>query len=114
MQRGTHERRPKVALASRSKESISTSAPGLPCSIGAVYRAVANDPVELAELNAILFEEGNTAQQVYDYLVGDGYRVAFQSVNRHRSGKSCRCWRETPLKFCRECKRDTPSCVCAA
>ena len=98
-----------MALADR--KTVSGPVHGTPCSIGNVYRAVADDPVELAELNAILYEEGNTQRQVFEYLTGDGYTVGFQTPNKHR-GKNCRCFVEQPSNFCHECKRDLPSCVC--
>jgi hypothetical protein len=99
-----------VALTQRSKAPAPIH--GKPCSIALVYAAVADTPDELAELNAILYEEGNNQAQVFKYLTDDGYVIGFQSVNTHR-GMKCRCWRETTPQFCAECKRDLPSCVCA-
>src|SRR5690242_16902550 len=100
-----------MALASRTEAEPANH--GKPCSIAVVYEAVADNPTELAELNAILYEEGNTQAQVFKYLTVDGgYTIGFQSVNKHRSGKGCRCWLRPPFKFCSVCKRDLPSCVC--
>ena len=87
---------------------------GKPCSIAAVYEAVANDQAELRELNVILYEEDNTQAQVFEYLTKDGgFTLGFQSVNKHR-GKSCRCFREKPSPFCQVCRYDLASCVCGA
>lgn len=100
-----------MALATRSEATPAKH--GLPCSIGVVYEALAGEPEELRELNAILYEEGNTQAQVFEFLTRDGgYTIGFQSVNKHR-GKNCRCFREAPFRFCDDCKRDLPSCVCA-
>jgi hypothetical protein len=99
-----------MALATRNQAPAAKN--GKPCSIAVVYEAVADDPIELRELNVILYEEGNTQAQVFKYLTDDGYTIGFQSVNNHR-GKSCRCFRQEPFRFCDECKRDLPSCVCA-
>jgi hypothetical protein len=102
-----------VALSARSKNRVESRS-GLPCSIGEVYKALVDNPAELAELNSILYLEGNTQRQVYDYLTDDGgFTIGFQSVNRHR-GKDCSCFKRPPFRFCRECKRDRPSCVCGA
>jgi hypothetical protein len=99
-----------MALATRNQAPPAKN--GTPCSIAVVYEAVAADPAELRELNAILYEEGNTQAQVFKYLTDDGYTIGFQTVNKHR-GKNCRCFLQAPFNFCGECKRDLPSCVCA-
>lgn len=95
-----------------SRQQTKSAMHGTPCSIGLVYEDVADNPVELRELNTLLYDEGNTAGQVFEYLTVDGgYDVGFQSVNRHR-GQRCRCFREQPSSFCVKCRRDTPSCIC--
>jgi hypothetical protein len=99
-----------VALSSRTE--VKAASHGKPCSIAKVYEAVAANKGELSELNVILYEEGNTQAQVFEYLTGDGgFTIGFQSVNKHR-GKSCRCFRERPFNFCHECRYDNASCVC--
>ena len=103
-----------MALSARTREA---SAPknGTPCSIGKVYDFYAETkPGELAELNAILYEEGNDQSEVYSLLTELGelpFKPGFQTINKHR-GKKCRCFRHEPFRFCHECKRDIPSCVC--
>lgn len=102
-----------MALAARSNTPAAGKT-GKPCSIGAVYEAVADDPTELAELNVVLYQENNTQAQAFTILTQDGgFSIGFQSVNNHR-GKQCRCFREKPSRFCHECRYDLPSCVCAA
>lgn len=98
-------------MALQQRNRVQPAMHGKPCSISLVYEAVAGDPIELAELNLILYGEENNQAQVFKYLTDDGYAIGFQSVNNHR-GKSCRCFRESPPRFCHECKRDNPSCVC--
>lgn len=96
----------------KSRSTVNPAMHGKPCSIATVYEAVADDPAELAELNQILYEEGNTQAQVFAYLTNDGgFSIGFQSVNHHR-GKGCRCFRQAPFRFCFECRRDLASCVC--
>lgn len=103
-----------MALKDRTTHVAPPPIHGKRCSIGAVYEAVATDPVELRELNAILYEEGNVQAQVYEYLTqSGGFKVGFQTVNKHRGG-NCRCFKEQPSPFCHECRRDIPSCVCGA
>lgn len=102
-----------MALQDRVPEK---SAPrtGTPCSIGDVYLDVADNPAELRELNKILYEEGNTQREVYDYLTkAGGYVIGGQTPNRHR-GKDCRCFKQAPFRFCHECRYDKPSCICGA
>lgn len=101
-----------MALSTRTE--VQPSVHGKPCSIAAAYESVALNEAELRELNVILYEEGNTQGQVFEYLTRDGgFTIGFQSVNKHR-GKNCRCFREQPFRFCHECRYDTPSCVCGA
>ncbi len=101
-----------MALASRNE--VETVLHGHPCSIAVIYDTVADDQVELAELNKLLYDEGNSQGQVFRYLTHDGgFKVGFQSINRHRGGR-CRCFREERPQFCGGCKRDLPSCVCDA
>lgn len=101
-----------MPLSARPKDNSEAPVHGAPCSIGLVYKAVADDPVELAELNAILYEEGKTQRQVYDVLTEDGgFKVGSSTINKHR-GRDCRCFKYPPFRFCAECKRDLPSCVC--
>lgn len=104
-----------MALANRTPDIAPPAKTGTPCSVGAIYSTLASDPVELRELNVILYEEGNTQAQVFEYLTkAGGFKgLGFQTVNKHR-GKQCRCFKEEPSPFCWECRRDLPSCVCGA
>lgn len=78
-----------MALSDRLNAPVPTPA-GMPCSIGALLDTL--DGAERDALNAMLYELRWNATQVYDALVGEGYTVGRQSINRHR-GKKCRCFR---------------------
>lgn len=66
---------------------------GMPCSV-----AVLLNTLEGEELEALLLMLGTdespgwTAGDIYDALAAEGYKVGYQSINRHR-GRKCRCTR---------------------
>lgn len=66
---------------------------GLPCSVAVLLNTLEGD--ELDALIAMLGnddEPGWTAGDIYDALAAEGYKVGYQSINRHR-GRKCRCAR---------------------
>lgn len=82
-----------MALAQRIKESPPPSATGMPCSIGGLLTSLPKG--EAVALNAMLYELGWNATQVYDALRDEGHTVGRQSINRHR-GEKCRCFKGKP------------------
>jgi hypothetical protein len=79
-----------MALKDRVQAGPSATIHGLPCSIGDLIGRLEGD--ELAALNAMLYDLGWNAGQVYDALRDEGYSVGRQSINRHR-GRKCRCFK---------------------
>ncbi|MGH9088824.1 MAG: hypothetical protein ACRDYZ_12075 [Acidimicrobiales bacterium] len=77
-----------MALAERITKPAPAPIHGLPCSVGALLEQI--DGAERDALNAILYDLGWNAVQIYDALRAEGYSVGRQSINRHRGGK-CRC-----------------------
>ena len=82
-----------MSLAARATQQPTRPIHGTPCSIGVIEEALAGDPNEAAALNAILYELGWDAGQVYEALVAEGHKPARQSINRHR-GRKCRCFKD--------------------
>lgn len=80
-----------MALADKIANPPADVIHGLPCSIGALIAQL--DGAELDALNAMLYELGWNAGQIYDALRDEGYVVGRQSVNRHR-GRKCRCFKQ--------------------
>jgi hypothetical protein len=80
-----------MGLADRITTPPPATLHGLPCSIGALLDTLQG--AELAALNAMLYDLGWNAGQVYDTLRDEGYTVGRQSINRHR-GRKCRCFRD--------------------
>lgn len=89
---GTLEIGTRMSLSER----VTTAPPskhGLPCSVAVLLNTLEGD--ELAALVAMLGNEeqrGWAAGDIYDALAAEGYKVGYQSINRHRGGK-CRCSR---------------------
>lgn len=79
-----------MALTDRIQTGPPPATHGLPCSVGALLEQL--DGIELAALNAMLYDLNWNAGQVYDTLRDEGYPVGRQSINRHR-GKKCRCFK---------------------
>ena len=79
-----------MALTDKIKSGPNAPVHGLPCSIGSLIDQLDGD--ELAALNAMLYDLGWNAGQVYDALRDEGYTVGRQSINRHR-GRKCRCFK---------------------
>lgn len=66
---------------------------GMPCSVAVLLNTLEGD--ELEALTLMLGTEnapGWTAGDIYDALAAEGYKVGYQSINRHR-GRKCRCGR---------------------
>lgn len=80
-----------MGLAQRIQAPPPSTVHGLPCSIGALLAQLEGD--EQAALNAMLYDLGWNAGQVYDALRDEGYTVGRQSINRHR-GNKCRCFKD--------------------
>lgn len=80
-----------MSLKARVASPPPSTIHGLPCSIGTLIAHLDGD--ELAALNAMLYDLGWNAGQVYDALRDEGYTVGRQSINRHR-GQKCRCFRD--------------------
>lgn len=68
---------------------------GLPCSVGEIERQL--EGRDLEALHILLYGpsgtpggRGRSANEVYDILRAEGFKVAQQTINRHRGGR-CRC-----------------------
>jgi hypothetical protein len=84
---------------------------GAPCSIGKIYRDNLADVEEIDQLDSLLYEQRNTAREVWDELVRAGYQAKLSTVNKHRGG-SCRCFTIDRDLWCLECHRDHARCAC--
>jgi hypothetical protein len=90
---GLSREEPTVALSDRINAGRPASKHGYPCSIGTLLTTLEGD--ELEALNLMLGtpeKRGWAAGDIYDALIGEGYEVGFQTINRHR-GHKCRCFR---------------------
>lgn len=65
---------------------------GLPCSVGQLLQTLEGE--ELEALQIMLGDphkrDGWTATDIWTALTAEGYKVGYQTINRHRGGK-CRC-----------------------
>ncbi len=93
-----------MALKDRDRTARKPVIHGAPCSVGQLYRLNLDDPDELAAIHAVLYDEGLNAAEAFDELTDAGYAVSRQIINKHRSGKQCRCFR-IDKDFCPTCKR---------
>lgn len=100
-----------MSLADQRNKARDKRQTGTPCSIGEVYRKLADQPDEIVELNALLYEDGLSGREVYEDLTADGHKVGSQSVNRHR-GRDCRCFKHEDWA-CRGCRYDKAHCACS-
>lgn len=100
-----------MALSDRTTTPTPKPSTGDPCSIGEVYRALADNPTELRALNTLLYEQGRSGSQVFTILTDEGFSIGAQTPNKHR-GARCRCFTQEDWT-CHGCRRDKPSCVCA-
>lgn len=74
-------------------ETLGSYEPGLPCGLGALLRTLEGDDREALEivLKARALPRKISNKQVHEFLVSEGFDVAFASVRNHRT-EQCRCF----------------------
>ena len=66
---------------------------GMPCSVAVLLNTLEGDELDaLVSMLGTPEQPGWTAGDIYDALAAEGYKVGYQSINRHR-GRKCRCSR---------------------
>lgn len=74
-------------------ETLGSYEPGLPCSVGKLLESMEKEDREALEivLKARALPRKISNKQVHEFLVSEGFEVAFSSVRNHRT-EQCRCF----------------------
>lgn len=77
-----------MALTDRVQNKPAPRRQGLPCSVGDLLTKMPPADVEALEH---MLSAGWSQNDIYDAVTAEGYQVARQTINRHRS-QACRCF----------------------